>query len=137
MRMNQSFKIGQLAHQARVNIETVRYYERKGLITQPIPTGSIRLYTEDHLARIRFIKRAQELGFTLKESSELMDLSEHHNARCSDLAFVAEEKISEIEQKIKDLKKMKKALQQLVGSCEGPQSSLKECGLYQCFKERQ
>lgn len=137
MRMNQSFKIGELAHHANVNVETIRYYERKGLLTQPRPTGSIRFYSNDHLARIQFVKRAQELGFTLKESSELMNLSEHHNARCLDLAFVAEEKISEIEKKIKDLKKMKKSLQQLIVSCEGPQSSLKECGLYECFKERQ
>lgn len=136
MSMKQSFKIGELACKASVNVETIRYYERMGLITQPKPRGCVRFYSEEHLARVRFVKRAKQLGFTLKESLELMNLSEQGNARCSDLASVAEEKIYEIEQKVKDLKKMKKSLQQLAASCEKPQSLIKECELYQCFKDR-
>lgn len=135
MSMNHEYKIGELATKASVNVETIRFYERKGLITQPQNFG-VRLYNQDHLRRIQFIKKAQECGFTLKESAELMNLGGRVEARCSDLGKRVEDKIMQIQQKIADLQTMKKSLEGMMNSCSGPDASLFECNLYRCFEEK-
>ena len=95
------FSIGKLAQAAQVSVETIRYYERRGLITQPPkPAQGYRTYTKATLARILFIKRAQELGFTLEEIENLLVLGESH---CSEVQELAESKLVSVRSKINDL----------------------------------
>ena len=117
--------ISKLAKKTEVNIQTVRYYERRGLIPEPQRTESgYRQYSYDTILRIRFIKRAQKLGFSLKEISELLSLRVDKNTTCGDFKNIAEVKISEVEKKIRSLNGIKKALTKLVALCsgEGPTS---------------
>jgi MerR family mercuric resistance operon transcriptional regulator len=106
-----SITIGQLARKGRVNVETIRYYERRGLIPEPPRRESgYRQYSQDAVARIHFIKRAKELGFSLKEISELLFLRVDPYTTCGDVKKRAEVKIADIEEKIRDLQRMKEAL---------------------------
>ncbi len=110
---------GKLAKRSGVNIETLRYYEKRNLIDPPrrSEAGS-RLYTPADILRIRFIKNAQKLGFTLKEIRELLKLRIKVNTSCDSVLKKAEHKRTEIMVKIKDLQSMKRALDQLIHKCE-------------------
>ena len=111
---------GQLAKAAEVNIETIRFYERHGLIPEPFRTESgYRQYSEDIITRIRFIKRAKGLGFSLKEILALFSLRIGNNTTCGNIKLRAETKIVEIENKIRSLRQVKKALDTLVSTCNG------------------
>jgi len=127
--------IGKIAKQAGVGVETVRFYERKGLIKQPKKKASdgFRTYSEDEARKIRFIKRAQELGFTLKEVKDLLDLNSNPKATCEDVRVLAEEKINEIDQKIKDLNRMKSSVRQLEKACSESRSAVACCRIIDCF----
>lgn len=115
-----SLTIGQLAKEAQVNIETVRYYERRGLIPEPPRRESgYRQYSKADINRIRFIRRAKELGFSLREISELLSLRVDPNTTCADIKKQAEIKLADIEEKIRALQKMKRALTKLVTLCRG------------------
>lgn len=119
--------IGQLSKKADVNVETVRYYERRGLIPKPPRRNSgYRQYSQDIVTRIQFIKRAKELGFSLKEIAELLALRVDPDTTCGDVKRRAETKIADIEQKIQALQRMKKALTKLVALCSG-QGTTSEC----------
>lgn len=133
MNMNENFMIGALAKAAGVNVETIRFYERKGHLKKPPKAGSFRYYPAEYISRIQFIKRSQELGFTLKETQELLDLKLKSQAKCSDVLEKTEEKIEEINQKIKDLKKMKKSLDGLAACCEERSLPLSDCPILDCF----
>lgn len=112
--------IGDVAKQADVHVETLRYYERRGLMARPPRSMSnYRLYPEDTVRRLRFIKHAQALGFSLKEIKELLSLRAAPKARCTDVRRRAEAKIKDIEEKIRSLQAMKKALAKLVAECVG------------------
>lgn len=112
--------IGQVAKKAGVKIETVRYYERRGLIPEPPRRESgYRQYPEDAIARIQFIKRAQELGFSLKEISDLLSLRVDRQTTCRDVKQRAEAKIDDIERKMADLKRMRQALVKVTNACSG------------------
>jgi len=112
--------IGQLAKAAGVNLTTVRFYERRGLIPEPRRTASgYRQYSPDIATRIRFIKNAQELGFTLEEISALLDLKANTTTGCKTIKSRAAHKIEMVDNKIKALKKMRKALQGLHDRCRG------------------
>ena len=114
------FSIGGLAQQAHVNIETIRYYERTGLIPKPARRANgYRRYTAEHLARVRFIKQSQTLGFSLKEIAELLQLRVRRGATCTDIRRRAEGKIDDINAKIAALQGIRKALRRLVKSCQG------------------
>lgn len=107
--------IGSLAKVAEVNIETIRYYQRIGLINEPAkPAQGYRIYPHESLIRIKFIKRAQQLGFSLQEIGELLELGEGH---CNDIRLRAEEKRTQIDRQIKDLKKLRGTLDELINSC--------------------
>ena len=136
MSMNEQMTIGKLANQANVNVETVRFYERKGLLNQPAKSGSFRYYPHDYITRIKFIKRSQELGFTLKETADLLDLNLVKQSKCSDVLARTELKIKEIDEKIKDLKNMKKSLKGLANCCEDTSIPLSECPILECFIEK-
>jgi len=112
--------IGDVAKLADVHIETLRYYERRGLVARPPRSMSnYRLYSEDTVRRVRFIKRAQELGFSLKEIQELLSLRTTPKARCADVRERASAKMNDIEARIRVLQAMKKALAKLVSECAG------------------
>ena len=119
--------IGQVARQAGVGIETVRFYERQGLLEEPSRRESgYRQYPEDVVARLRFIKRAKELGFSLKEVKELLALRVDPTVTCAEVKRQAEAKLADIEGKIASLLRMKKALVRLAAVCRG-QGPTSEC----------
>ena len=127
--------IGKIAREAGVGIETIRFYERKGLLTQPKrkPSQSFRAYAEDDARRVRFIKRAQDLGFTLKEISQLLELNHNPEATCEDVRLRAEAKLEEVTTEIRDLRKMKRSLEVLVEACEKSSKAVACCRITDCF----
>jgi len=107
--------IGQLANKAQVNVETVRYYERRGLIDRPDkPTTGYRQYSNEVLHRLLFIRRAQTLGFKLDEIENLLFLSVGH---CTEIQTLAKQKLDQVRDKVKDLKKLEAVLADLVRQC--------------------
>jgi MerR family mercuric resistance operon transcriptional regulator len=112
--------IGKVAQQAGVGVETVRFYEREGLIDQP-PRGAsgYRHFPESVVPRVLFIKRAKELGFTLNEIKELLSLRVDPETTCADVKQRAETKIVDIEEKMRSLRRMRTALVKLTESCSG------------------
>lgn len=125
--------IGQVAKKAQVNIETIRYYERQGLIPSPPRRESgYRQYPDGTVARVQFIKRAQDLGFSLKEISELLSLQVGPDATCGDVKKMADGKLVEIEGKIHSLERMKAALTRLVQTCEESRQA-EECPILWAF----
>ncbi len=117
--------IGQVAQRVDVGIETIRFYEREGVLEKPDRSASgYRLYDENVVARLRFVGRAKELGFTLKEIRELLGLRVDPTTTCADVKQRAEEKVSDIENKIRTLQRMKRALVKLTKECRnnGPTS---------------
>ena len=114
----------EVAKRAGVSRETVRYYEKRGLIPSPSRTAAgYRQYTEEYVERIRFVRRAQELGFTLQEINELLALRADPEVSSSAVKKQAEAKIAEVEEKIRDLSRIKKALSRLITSCGQEQPS--------------
>jgi DNA-binding transcriptional MerR regulator len=113
--------IGELAKRGGVRLETVRYYERKGLLPKPPRTSSgYRAFPADAVRRIRFIKRAQELGFSLREVEELLPLRVTPESTMADIRARSATKVADIEAKIRTLKTMKKALEGLTAACGRP-----------------
>ena len=109
--------IGRLADEAGVNVETIRYYQRRGLLPEPDkPINGHRRYAAEAVKRVHFIKRAQVLGFTLDEIGSLLDLDEAH--ACAETRELAAHKLAVIESKLDDLKAMRKALRSLLRQCE-------------------
>ncbi|MFA9460318.1 MerR family transcriptional regulator [Thiohalorhabdus sp. Cl-TMA] len=109
--------IGVLAQKAGVNVETVRYYQRKGLLPEPPrPPGGVRYYGTEVIDRIRFIKRAQYLGFTLREVGELLAFG---SGSCKDVEGLAAAKLSEVEARISDLQAIRQELERLLEQCRG------------------
>jgi MerR family mercuric resistance operon transcriptional regulator len=107
--------IGKLAQRAGVNVETIRYYQRVGLIQEPVkPLEGYRRYLPETVSRVCFIKRAKELGFTLKEIADLLTLEDSH---CQEVRELAEHKHMLITQRIDDLQEMRRALDKLLKQC--------------------
>ncbi len=112
--------IGTLANKTGVNIETVRYYERIGLIEAPSRSKSgYRHYAVEVVTRIKFIKRAQGLGFSLKEILELLNLRVDQITSCGEVKKRAETKIAEVEARLRDLERIKASLQEITTLCTG------------------
>lgn len=115
--MTTALTIGRLADEAGVTVETIRYYQRRGLMATPDkPAGGQRRYDLDAIRRVRFIKRAQVLGFTLEDVGSLLDLDEAH--ACEETRQLAAHKLQLIDDKLADLKVMRKALTALLRQCE-------------------
>lgn len=130
-----SLTIGKLATAAGVGVETIRFYQKRGLVAQPEKAKGYRVYRQDDVARIHFIKRAQMLGFTLTEIADLIQLDHDQNADCGDLQERASGKIALIDQKLADLARMRDELVTLASSCASDQP-LSECRLMSCFSGR-
>ena len=114
--------IGRLAAKAGVNVETIRYYQRRGLMSEPAkPANGQRHYGAEAIKRVRFIKRAQALGFTLEEIGGLLDLDEAR--ACSETRELAARKLEVIENKLADLKAMRQALARLLRQCDSGAAS--------------
>jgi MerR family mercuric resistance operon transcriptional regulator len=112
----ESMTIGTIAAAAGVNVETIRFYQRKGLMPEPDkPYGSIRRYGASDLARVRFVKAAQRLGFTLEEVGELLTLDD--GAHCDEARLLAEQKLNDVRDKLADLRRIESALADLVRHC--------------------
>jgi MerR family mercuric resistance operon transcriptional regulator len=119
---------GEVAEKAGVNPETLRYSERKELIPKPRRSdGGFRLYDESYVDRLRFIQRAQDLGFTLAEIKGLLDLRVDEEATCRDVQAQAEEKLDDVEEKNRDLERIRDALTQLAEACEGGGGPTSDC----------
>ena len=129
------FTIGKLAQAASVNIETIRFYERKGIIPKPERKASgFRLYSDQDLKRLNFIIMAKKHGFTLNEIKDLLELRVDPQSTCEDVRKKAEEKIHIIEEKLLELKRMKGALQTLSASCHGANPS-GDCPIPEAFDQ--
>jgi MerR family transcriptional regulator, copper efflux regulator len=126
--------IGELARRAGVNVQTVRYYERRGLLPEPLRTPSgYRTYTDATLDRLRFIKRAQELGFTLSEIEELLVLRLDPRTTAAQIKARANAKIEDVDRRIQDLQRLRHALTHLAGRCRGGRGPVGECPLLEAM----
>ena len=118
--------IGRVAQAAGVGVETVRFYERKGLVDQPRIKAPFREYPPETIDRIRFIERAQELGFTLAEVDQLLSIADNPGSSKREVKQLAGQKLSEIRQKIDDLKRLADTLDSLYEQCSG-HGGLEDC----------
>ena len=120
--------IGKVAERAQVTADSIRFYEREGLIRPAGKSESgYRLYTEEAIRRIEFIKQAQECGFSLADIRELLELRSTDSACCDDIYRVSVEKKLQLERKIKALAVMSQALTRLIDLCSHDRKSLDEC----------
>ncbi|QDL54981.1 Hg(II)-responsive transcriptional regulator [Rhodoferax aquaticus] len=111
-----TFTIGTFADAGGVNVETIRFYQRKGLLTEPErPLGGIRRYGPEDVTRVRFIKSAQRLGFSLDEIAELLRLED--GTHCQEASSLATRKLTDVRERLADLSRMEKVLSELVGAC--------------------
>lgn len=126
-RIDPGFTIGQLARAAGVNVETIRYYQRIELIDEPVkPAQGYRRYPAATVERIRFIKRAQELGFSLDEITDLLSLNDRD---CDEARAIAEHKQEIIQQRIDDLSAMQRELTKLIKACRKNVSGQDRCAI--------
>lgn len=123
-------KISEAARAANVNVETIRFYERRGLIEQPRKPafGGFRSYSDDTVDRIQFIRKSQTIGFSLQEIEELLNLSVDPDADCADSLEHAQAKLAEVKRKIASLEAMKASLEALIERCPG-KGSLGKCSI--------
>jgi Hg(II)-responsive transcriptional regulator len=116
-------RTSEVAAQAQVNTQTLRYYERRGLLPAPERTSSgFRAYTADSVRVVRFVKRAQQLGFTLTDIEELLHLARGGPASCEDAKTMASARIADLQQRIAELVGMRDALARLVDTCDQPRA---------------
>lgn len=119
------FTIGKLGKATGVNLETIRYYERIGMLPAPSRTGAgYRMFKESDAQRLRFIKRGRELGFSLDEIRALVALADRPGQSCADVDFLVQTHLVEVRQRIADLQRLEAELQRLAGCSE---SSVSEC----------
>jgi MerR family transcriptional regulator, mercuric resistance operon regulatory protein len=128
-------RTSQVAEQAGVNVQTLRYYERRGLLPEP-PRGEsgYRVYDADAVRRVRFIKRAQELGFGLREAESLLALAAGGPESCEAAREVADAKLAELDERIADLLAMRDSLRRLAATCTRPRAE-RECPLLNSIEE--
>ncbi|WP_367395267.1 Hg(II)-responsive transcriptional regulator [Cupriavidus sp. Agwp_2] len=119
----ENLTIGAFAKAADVNVETIRFYQRKGLLPEPDkPAGGIRRYGETDVVRVRFMKSAQRLGFSLEEIGELLRLED--GTHCAEASSLAERKLNDVRAKLADLRRMEAVLSQLVCACHARQGNV-------------
>lgn len=127
--------ISKVAKKSNINLETIRYYEKRGLIPEPPRSESgYRMYSSDTVDRIKFIKRAQELGFTLNEIEQLLYISEGGHDALAVKNFT-NEKIKEVNEKINDLIQIKKTLEELLRDCPADGTPTSKCPIIQVLKK--
>jgi MerR family mercuric resistance operon transcriptional regulator len=118
--MGEQIRIGELSRQTGCNIETIRYYERIGVLPAPPRTAAgYRLYGLEHLRRLHFIRRARELGFSLDEVRGLLSLAESGRYTCGEIQALGLEHLQEVRRKIADLRRLEAVLDELTHQCQG------------------
>lgn len=131
---NGRFTIGALAKESAVNIETIRYYERIGVMPHPVRSpGGYRLYAPEHLKRLTFIRRGRELGFRLEELRELLRLVDGHRYTCAQVRALTLEHVADIRRKIADLKVLERAMTAVAARCSG--SKVPDCPIIDALFE--
>lgn len=127
--------ISKAARDAGVGVETIRFYERKGLIAQPSKGPGPRSYSGDLVRRIRFVRETQHLGFSLRETKELLGLRADPGADCADVRKQAADKLAEVRQKIVSLHQIEAALEELIAACPG-RGRIKACSILDTLEAR-
>jgi len=126
--------ISEVAAEAGVNVQTLRYYERRGILEEPPRTAAgYRQYEPEAVSRVRFIKRAQELGFTLDEAHELLGLRVDHGAACGPVEARARGNLARVEEKVRQLDRMRAILRDLVGACQERRTT-EECPILEALE---
>lgn len=127
--------IGKLAELSNVNTETIRYYHREGILKEPAKRANgYRYYEPDYITKITFIKKAQELGFSLKEIKEMLEINSKRKVTCDLVKKKVDAKISEIDEKINDLKKIRDSLTKLSCACDESTDEMKKIKVMDCFE---
>jgi len=125
------YSIGQVAKQSGVSVETIRYYEKEGLLEKPERKESgYRQYKREAVDRLSFIQQAKDLGFSLKEIGELLSIKS--DAKCSAVKQLAQNKLDDVEDKIKMLQRMRKSLKKLINVCPG-QAPINDCPILEAL----
>ncbi len=127
--------ISKAARAAGVGVETIRFYERRGLIEQPPKPVSVgyRVYSPDTVRRIQFIRQAQQFGFSLHEIQELLSLRARPSSDCSDVREKAAAKVKEVDRKIAELEKIRAALEEVISVCPG-RGAVKACTILEALE---
>jgi len=129
--------IGKVARKAGLAIDTVRYYEREGLLEKPARAASgYRHYSSDAVARLRFIRQAKELGFSLNEIKELLSLRVTPGKSCGDVRTHAEHKIADVDRRIANLKRVRGALVKLTSACSG-KGPVSQCPILEALDHKE
>lgn len=129
-----SLSVGAFAAAAGVNVETIRFYQRKGLLSEPTrPYGQIRRYGEADVARVKFVKSAQRLGFSLEEIAALLRLED--GTHCDEARVMAEEKLEDVRAKLRDLRRIESTLRRLVADCCAAEGTIR-CPLIDALTSR-
>jgi MerR family mercuric resistance operon transcriptional regulator len=132
-----AFTTAKLAKEGGVNVETIRYYERHGLLPKvPRTPSGYRQFSADHAVRLRFIRRAQQLGFTLKEVKELLAMRVKAGSSCADVRRKAEAKIADVDEKLRHLQAIRKALLKLTAACVG-QGPVTNCSILETLDRQE
>lgn len=135
--MREVLTIGEVAKAAEIGVETIRFYEREGLIAEPPRRASgYRQYPREAIRRLRFIRRAKELGFTLREIGELLSLRVDPGTTCADVRAMARAKIEDIDGRVAELHRIKDVLERLARSCRG-KGPTSECPILDILEERE
>ncbi|MEQ9145575.1 MAG: MerR family DNA-binding protein [Parvibaculaceae bacterium] len=131
--------ISKAAEEAGVGVETIRFYERKGLIDQPLRPkgGGYRVYSKEAIERIRFIRQAQELGFSLHEIDELLSLRADPETDCADVQAQASAKLEEVERKMAQLRTIRSALKELIAACPKRGPAAGRCTILEALSPQQ
>lgn len=128
-------KIGELARATSTKVETIRFYEKIGLLPAPARTGAnYRAYNQNQLARLSFVRRARDLGFTLDQIRGLLALSDDRDQSCSAVDTVARQHVSEIDRKITDLRALRRELQEMLDQCS--QETVSTCRIVESLAPR-
>ena len=132
--MAEPYTIGSLARTVGVNVETIRYYQRRGLVAEPVkPLSGFRRYGREHARRLRFIKEAQQLGFSLEEVNELLSLED--GMHCREVEVIAVQKLATVQARVAQLTKIANALAALVGKCRSNKGKVR-CPLISSLENR-
>ncbi|BDX05502.1 Zn(2+)-responsive transcriptional regulator [Planctobacterium marinum] len=132
------YKIGQLAKAENITVEALRFYDQQGILSPGLRADNgYRLYSEDDRVRLRFIQSAKNLGFTLKEVKELLDIKVEKGAHtCGEVKYIAEHKLADIQQKIQQLQRFETTLKKVVATCCGGPESAEHCSILEAIEEK-
>jgi len=136
--MHNLFSIGQLANQTDSKVETIRYYEKSGLMPSPPRSeGGHRIYKLEHVKRLNFIRRCRHLGFSIERIGELLRFIDEPDHYCGEVKAMAMAQARAVQQKIDDLNKLKTALNQMVAACKADNYSINDCPIIDALFENQ